>query len=88
MRSYPKNGFGLYDMAGNVAQWLEDCWTLTYRGAPTDGVAPKVASCAMRDVRGGSFETTSAYIKPTARFRASADTRSPSIGFRVARAPR
>ena len=86
VRSYPKNGFGLYDMGGNVMQWLQDCWRLTYRGAPTDGSATTAPSCDMRAVRGGSFETTAAYIKPTARFRAAAETRSRSLGIRVVRA--
>lgn len=85
VKTYPKNGFGLFDMAGNVAEWLEDCWFSTYRDASSDGSAPPVEECKMRVVRGGSFETTSAYIKPTARFRHAADARSRSIGFRVAR---
>jgi formylglycine-generating enzyme required for sulfatase activity len=54
--SFPPNPFGLYDMLGNVAEWVEDCWHDTYDGAPTDGSAwTKDANCDKRVLRGGSF---------------------------------
>ena len=37
--SYPPNGFGLYDMHGNVMEWVEDCWHDDYNGAPADSSA-------------------------------------------------
>src|SRR5205814_4457362 len=37
--SFEPNAFGLCDMLGNVDQWVEDCWTLGYEGAPGDGSA-------------------------------------------------
>jgi formylglycine-generating enzyme required for sulfatase activity len=37
--SFRPNAFGLYDTAGNAAEWVEDCWNPTYRGAPNDGSA-------------------------------------------------
>jgi formylglycine-generating enzyme required for sulfatase activity len=36
--SFRPNGFGLFDVAGNVAEWVENCWNESYRGAPTDGL--------------------------------------------------
>ena len=48
-------GFGLSDMAGNVSEWVEDCWHNGYRGAPTDGAAWIKGDCSKRVLRGGSW---------------------------------
>ncbi len=37
--SYPPNAFGMYDMHGNVYEWVADCWHPDYVGAPADGRA-------------------------------------------------
>lgn len=37
--SFPPNKFGLYDMSGNVMQWVQDCFSASYKGLPTDGSA-------------------------------------------------
>jgi formylglycine-generating enzyme required for sulfatase activity len=83
--SFPPNPFGLNDMAGNAAEWVEDCWNESYKGAPSDGSAWTNGSCSLRVLRGGSFDTQSAYLKPAARFRYDADVRYFGNGFRVAR---
>jgi formylglycine-generating enzyme required for sulfatase activity len=83
--SFPPNAFGLNDMAGNAAEWLEDCWNESYKGAPSDGSAWTSGSCSMRVLRGGSFDTQSAYLKSAARFRYDSDVRYFGNGFRVAR---
>lgn len=53
--AFPANPFGLYDMAGNVWQFTQDCWHETYDGAPTDGSARISDTCGERAVRGGSW---------------------------------
>ena len=53
--SYKPNGFGLYDMHGNVEEWVEDCWNGSYEGAPSDGSAWTSGDCVLRVLRGGSW---------------------------------
>jgi formylglycine-generating enzyme required for sulfatase activity len=83
--SYPANPFGLFDMAGNVAEWVEDCWNESYRGAPADGSPWLAGDCRKRGLRGGSFASTSTYLRSGARFRYDSDVRYYANGFRVVR---
>ena len=83
--SFEPNAFGVYDMHGNVNEWVEDCSTVSYAGAPSDGSAWLAGDCEARMLRGGSWlnapwDTRAAYRDwHPARFRSSND------GFRVAR---
>ena len=52
---FKPNSFGFYDMHGNVWQWVEDCYTQDYTGAPTDGSAVVADNCQRHVVRGGSW---------------------------------
>jgi formylglycine-generating enzyme required for sulfatase activity len=80
---FPPNAFGLYDMAGNVEEWVEDCFNDTYAGAPTDGSAWLTGNCDIRMARGGDYYGAAAYVRSAARNGFSASSRS--FGFRVAR---
>ena len=84
--SFTANRFGLYDMHGNIWQWIEDCYHEDYQGAPQDG-SPWVegAGCNQRVVRGGSFNVTPPNLRSANRGWHDTDNRSYSLGFRVGR---
>ena len=83
--SFRPNAFGLYDTSGNAAEWIEDCWNPSYRGAPNDGSAWTSGDCSLRVLRGGSFADKAAAVRSSARFRYDEDVRYYANGFRVAR---
>lgn len=82
---FPANGFGLFDMAGNAAEWVADCWSENYRSATRDGSAFTVPGCRERVLRGGSFNNDPRYLRSAARFKYEADVRFYTNGFRVVR---
>lgn len=83
--SYPCNGFGLYDMHGNVREWTADLWHDSYDLTPQDGRPALEGHSAMRVVRGGGWHDSAALLRSAARMRATQSIRSEMIGFRVAR---
>jgi formylglycine-generating enzyme required for sulfatase activity len=83
--SYRPNAFGLYDTVGNTAEWVEDCWNESYRGAPQDGSAWTSGQCRLRGLRGGSFANKASASRSASRFRYDQDVRYYANGFRVVR---
>ena len=83
--SFGANAFGLYDMHGNVWEWVEGCWNGTYAGAPTDGSAWQRGDCANRVLRGGSWSGGARSLRSANRVGITAGVRNLDIGFRVAR---
>jgi formylglycine-generating enzyme required for sulfatase activity len=83
--SFAANQFGLYDMAGNVFQWLQDCSHGGYDGAPTDGSAWTSENCDSRVLRGGSRISIPQSLRSAYRYGFTSDTRVEFIGFRVGR---
>jgi formylglycine-generating enzyme required for sulfatase activity len=87
---YKPNAFGLYDMLGNVGEFVEDCQHLSYENAPTDGRAWTEGCSAfhggkMAIYRGGSYNAGPAGASPTYRGHAGLDNRSSlGEGFRIA----
>jgi formylglycine-generating enzyme required for sulfatase activity len=81
----PANRFGLYDMAGNVWQWTQDCYAEIYAAAPNNGTAAEMGSQCLRVDRGGSWYYPSWLLRPATRERNPADYRDKVMGFRVAK---
>jgi formylglycine-generating enzyme required for sulfatase activity len=83
--SFRPNGFGLYDTAGNAAEWVEDCWNDNYRNAPKDAAAWTTGDCRLRVLRGGNFTSKAPEVRSSARFRYDEDVRYYANGFRIVR---
>ncbi len=82
--SYLPNGFGLYDMHGNVWEYVADCYTPDYRNAPTDGSAVEKRGCQMHITRGGSWAEPVVALRSAYRNLEGVDP-IYNKGFRVAR---
>jgi formylglycine-generating enzyme required for sulfatase activity len=81
------NGWGLYDMSGNVWEWCEDDWHDSYAGAPDDGTAwiyNDNRSQYQKCLRGGSWIDFPRYRRSADRSRYYPVVRSDISGFRVA----
>jgi formylglycine-generating enzyme required for sulfatase activity len=83
----PPNPYGLFDIGGGVAEWVEDCWVRDYAGAPADGSARSSAACREHVLRGGSWTNDASYIRSASRDFYDSAVRYPTHGFRVARSP-
>jgi formylglycine-generating enzyme required for sulfatase activity len=83
--SFKPNSLGIYDLAGNVSEWIEDCWHQTYTLAPTDGSAWVNPGCKRRVVRGGYWASSKDQTRSAARISANVNLHGPRVGFRVAR---
>jgi formylglycine-generating enzyme required for sulfatase activity len=87
--SFGPNAFGLYDMLGNVWQWVADCWHDNYLGAPAEGDVWAGGDCTRHVIRGGSVANEPIFVRSAARGHVDTDGRdfdySNNAGFRIAR---
>jgi formylglycine-generating enzyme required for sulfatase activity len=77
------NAFGLYDMHGNIREWVQDWYGAYPASAVTDPVGP--ASGGSRVVRGGSWDTELQNCRSAYRGVAVPDYRDSAYGFRLAK---
>jgi formylglycine-generating enzyme required for sulfatase activity len=84
--SFKPNKFGLHDTAGNVWEWVEDCFNPSYEGAPPDGSAWLAGDCVRRVDKGGGWYNKPESVRPALRY-AGEDPRrqNNTLGFRVVR---
>jgi formylglycine-generating enzyme required for sulfatase activity len=85
VRRYPANMWGLFDMHGNICEWCQDDWHISYLGAPDDGSAWRKEDGAHRVVRGGSWCQHPLFLRSSDRAKLRPDIRVGHTGIRVAR---
>ncbi len=83
--SFGANQFGLYDTAGNIAEWIHDCWHPSYKSAPADESVWEGGDCTQRVVRGGAFISPEQSLRTAARDKFKSNSSYEHIGIRVAR---
>jgi formylglycine-generating enzyme required for sulfatase activity/serine/threonine protein kinase len=85
--TYSANDWRVFDVIGNVWEWVADCWHESYRQAPQDAgpwLATDSADCERRVIRGGSWYDGPELLLPRTRNWAVAEERNDVLGFRVA----
>ena len=83
--SFAPNAYGLHDLAGNVSEWVADCWHVGYRRAPATGAAWVNPGCRNRMYRGGSWASAPAQVRSAWRAFGGTDATNARIGFWVVR---
>ncbi len=83
--SYAANRFGLYDVLGNVWEWVQDCWNEHYADASGDGRAWETGNCSRRVGRGGSWDNSPRHLRSASRYWTFTGHRNNNNGFRIAR---
>jgi formylglycine-generating enzyme required for sulfatase activity len=84
VKIFDPNPWGLYQVHGNVREWVEDCWHDNYSGAPTDGSAWTTGKCEYRVLRGGSWVNDPRILRAAYRYLDHPQIRYSFRGFRVA----
>ena len=82
---FDANPYGLFDMHGNVWEWVEDCYKDSYEDAPLDGSAISSTECVSRVARGGSWNDIPVSLRSANRDVGLPGFRDPAFGFRIAR---
>lgn len=83
--SFPANSFGVFDILGNVWEWVGDCWNKNYVGAPSDGGSWTQGDCGERVFRGGGWDSPQKILHYAYRDRGDKVDRYDDLGFRVLR---
>jgi len=83
--SFVANPWGLYNVHGNVWEWVQDCSNESYSGAPADGSVWATGTCSHRMRRGGAWNTYPQDLRSAIRYGYTPDERNFIFGFRVGR---
>ncbi|WP_329956837.1 formylglycine-generating enzyme family protein [Methanosarcina barkeri] len=79
------NSWGLYDMHGNVWEWIQDRWHENYEGAPSDGSIWENGNSPNRVILGSGWSSLARGCRSVNRFRSGSDRRNNFVSFRLLR---
>lgn len=82
---FPPNPYGLYDIVGNVYEWVQDCYSDSYEVLAKDGRAHENSFCRRRVARGGAWSSPSWELRASHRHSFPPNERRNTLGFRVVR---
>jgi formylglycine-generating enzyme required for sulfatase activity len=85
VRSFEPNSWGIYQVHGNVWEWVEDRSHPNYDGAPSDGSAWVYGQTSDHLMRGGDFFFDPSYLRSAQRYMLPSNFRNYSVGFRIVR---
>jgi formylglycine-generating enzyme required for sulfatase activity/serine/threonine protein phosphatase PrpC len=83
--TYKPNQFGLYDTAGNLFEWVHDCYHRNYKDAPADGSVWEGGDCKVRVVRGGAYHSPASSMRVENREKFASSRGQYNVGIRLAR---
>ena len=83
--TYKSNPFGLHDTAGNVYEWVHDCYHANYQGAPDDGSVWEGGDCDVRIARGGAYRSPASSMRAENREKFKSSKGQYNVGIRIAR---
>ncbi|MCA9395044.1 MAG: SUMF1/EgtB/PvdO family nonheme iron enzyme [Candidatus Omnitrophica bacterium] len=84
VKSFAPNGYGLYEMLGNAAEWTDDCVNKSYKGKPPMGISWATGYCEERIHRGGAWDTSPKSLRVYNREYQKVGDRRLNLGFRLA----
>jgi formylglycine-generating enzyme required for sulfatase activity/serine/threonine protein phosphatase PrpC len=83
--SYKSNQFGLFDTAGNLYEWVHDCYHKNYTGAPNDGSVWEGGDCSVRVARGGAYRSPASSMRVENRENFPSSKGQYNVGIRLVR---
>lgn len=83
VKQFKPNPNGLYDIYGNVWEWVQDCWSPHYHHIPLDGSASESGDCNRRGFRGGAWGDNPNFARSGLRNRTNKEIGKDDVGFRL-----